>query len=87
MDDFFLLNTVSLIWLHILIFDVLVISLPLLYVFLWAWLLFMFISPALLVNFLQAYTGSLNVIEYMASYVPAILYNNQVLANNMLAFI
>ncbi|KAM5561688.1 hypothetical protein ABKV19_022340 [Rosa sericea] len=24
-----------------------------------------------------AYTGSLNVIEYMASYVPAILYNNQ----------
>lgn len=39
------------------------------------------------VNSLQGYTGSLNVIEYMASYVPAILYNNQVLTTTVLAYV
>uniref|UniRef100_A0A9I9DMZ8 Uncharacterized protein n=1 Tax=Cucumis melo TaxID=3656 RepID=A0A9I9DMZ8_CUCME len=34
-------------------------------------------SVIILVNFLQAYTGVLNFIEFMGGYIPVFLYNNQ----------
>ena len=33
-----------------------------------------------MIEFLQAYTGVLNLIEFVGGYIPAFLYNNQVLA-------
>lgn len=36
-------------------------------------------SPMYLIHVLQAYTGLLNLIEYVGSYIPAFIYNSQVL--------